>query len=102
MKTIAGILVVAAVMTVGFAAQSVTHAQSGRVHQVCIGEFESTCKRYPITDFYGCKDTGPNALCIRYCGKLETPQTCTVTQRPGTRAEPGNRCGYSWVDVRCL
>jgi hypothetical protein len=75
------------------------HAQTSQIHQVCIGEYESTCRKYQITDWYGCGDTRTNAICFRYCGQPETPQTCTVTRR---QTEPGNKCGYSWVTVQCL
>jgi hypothetical protein len=50
MKMAAGILIIT--MTAGLGTLSGAQAQSGQLHQVCIGEFESTCKRYPITDFY--------------------------------------------------
>ena len=99
MRAVAGMLTLGASMMAGFCTLSSSHAQT--IHQVCIGQYESTCKRFPITDFYGCGDTGPNALCFRYCGKPKSPTTCSVTRRTGTQPEPGNQCGYSWVDVRC-
>jgi hypothetical protein len=97
MRAIARVLGVVASMTAGVGAICGAQAQT---HLVCIGEFESVCKKLPITDFYGCGDTGPNAICFRYCGRPETPQTCVVSRRGGPSS--GNKCGYSWVEVRCL
>jgi hypothetical protein len=69
---------------------------------VCVGEFESTCKgEFPNrnVEWYGCGNTGANAICFRYCGKREGPTTCSQTRLAGPSS--GNRCGYSWVTVRC-
>ncbi len=72
-------------------------------HLVCIGELASTCRaRFPAdnVELYGCGDTAKNAICMRYCGTMESPSTCTQTRRGGP--DSGNNCGYSWVEIACL
>ena len=94
--------VLAAALLIGAAIFSVSHAQILQEHTVCVGEFEQTCKgQFPTrnVEWYGCGDTGPNAICLKYCGKRESPTTCSQTRLGGP--DQGNQCGYSWVTVRC-
>ena len=93
----------ACILTLSFAASSgMVRAATVQEHNVCVGEYAITCKnRYPAMniEFYGCGPTEKDAICYQYCGQPEEPGKCSQTRLGGPDA--GNKCGYSWVTVRC-
>jgi hypothetical protein len=101
-RMVRAVLVIASLIAVGVVVLSKACAQTTQAWLVCVGENQQICSgRFPNASVqqYGCGDTGPNAICYRYCGKAESPTTCSQTRRGGP--DQGGRCGYSWVEVRC-
>lgn len=74
---------------------------------VCHGERKARCEKHPFTIWEECsaangvRGADPNVSCANLCGK-PFGSSCQVARRPGTVAESGNRCGYSWFTVSCF
>jgi hypothetical protein len=87
--------------------QRIPEQKPEKTFNVCHGELEERCRKHPYDIWEECSarngvgGADPNVSCLRLCGKALGPGLCTGVRQPGTSAESGNRCGYSWFQVRC-
>lgn len=92
----------------GLSVFSPAYGETKQLWTVCHGEFESTCKKHSYNKWEECsakngvKGADNNVSCQNLCGKAKGPGSCVVERLPGTTAEKGNRCGYSWFTVSCF
>jgi hypothetical protein len=83
-------------------------AQAKETFTVCHGEYEKACKKHAYTVWEECSDKNgvegfsPTVSCKNLCKKPLGPGLCVVNRAPGTEAESGDHCGYSWLTVSCF